>query len=144
TVRTVRQAMDPAKTRGVRPALLRVADGVDAVADRVEHRVVALTENHLLRILEEVAHRDAEALHDLGYVGLHADASLRARHDFADDLARTERTGCRSHDAFPRAGLRGPRDHKHSRKKGQAPILKVGVPPRAEAKRAEVLAMMRR
>src|SRR5690606_2933712 len=49
----VREPVHAAEARRVRAALLRVADGVDAVVHGFQARVVALAEHHLLGVLEE-------------------------------------------------------------------------------------------
>src|SRR5450631_4513909 len=90
---TLREAMHPAEARRVRALLLRVRDAVDAVFDGFEHRVVALTEGHLFRILKEMLHRDAEALGNLGNVGLHGGGTLRARNRRAHNFFRTQSCG---------------------------------------------------
>jgi hypothetical protein len=48
--------------------------------------VVALTERHLLRVLEEVLHRDAETARDFRDVGLDGGRALGTSHGFANDL----------------------------------------------------------
>src|SRR5688572_31319813 len=46
---------------GIRAALLGIAHGVDALADALQHRIVALAERHLLRVLEEDGARPARS-----------------------------------------------------------------------------------
>src|SRR5690606_26122685 len=89
----VREPVHAAEARRVRAALLRVADGVDAVVHGFQARVVALAEHHLLGVLEEVLERDAETTRHLRHVALHDRVAVRPRTRLADDLARTERSG---------------------------------------------------
>src|SRR4051812_36754665 len=94
------EAMHAAEAFRIRPALLRVADGVDAVADAVEHRVIPLSEHHLLRVAKEMAHGDAEIAGDLGDVALDGGRPLRAGNGLADDLARPESSGFAHDDSI--------------------------------------------
>jgi hypothetical protein len=87
--------MHAAKARRIRAPLLGIAHGVDAVLDGFEVRIVALIESHLLRVAEEVAHRDQQALGDLGHVGLHGCAALGTGDGRADDFPGAQRAARR-------------------------------------------------
>src|SRR5262249_24816266 len=70
TVVTVGEPVNAAKALWVGASLFGIGDRIHAVADAVEHGVVALPEHHLLRVAEEVGHRDTEATRDLRHVAL--------------------------------------------------------------------------
>src|SRR5690242_296501 len=72
----VREAVHAPKAGRIGPPLLGVRHGVDALLDRFGRGVVALAEDHLLRVLEEVAHRDAETTSDFGNVRLNGRGAL--------------------------------------------------------------------
>jgi hypothetical protein len=85
----LREPVHAAKARRVRALLLGIRDAVDAVFDSLQHRIVALTEGHLFRVLKEMLHGDREALGDLGNVGLYGGGALRTRDGDAYDFVRT-------------------------------------------------------
>src|SRR5882724_3334900 len=92
-VLALREPMYAAEARRVRSLLLGIGDAVDAVFDAFQHRIVALTEGHLFRVLKEMLHRDPETLGDLGDVGLHGGGALGTRHRDAHDFFRTQSCG---------------------------------------------------
>src|SRR5262245_33476273 len=75
--------MHAAKALRVRALLLRIIDRRDPLFERLDDRIRLFAEHALLRVLEEVAHGHAHALHDLGQVRLHLETALGPRDELA-------------------------------------------------------------